>query len=681
MTKPRFTNQLISESSPYLLQHAHNPVNWFPWNDATLERARKEDKLIIISIGYASCHWCHVMEHESFEDEEVAQVMNADFINIKIDREERPDIDQIYMQAVQMMTGRGGWPLNCIALPDGRPIWGGTYFPKAKWMNALSQLAALFREDREKMTEYAEKLTQGIRETEVIEVPKDRKAVGRKELEWTVNQWMEQLDFDLGGRMGAPKFPMPVNLQFQQHFALMAGRQDIREYVDITLSKMALGGIFDQVGGGFSRYSVDRKWHVPHFEKMLYDNGQLVSLYSRAYQATGYTLYREVVFQTIEFIERELTDPDGGFYASLDADSLNAEGQLEEGAFYVWTREELIELLGEEFEEFAVVYSIDDYGHWEEGRYVLIKRFDLDELALKLGMDHTELRAKDAVWRERLLRHRERRERPRLDDKILTSWNALMLKGYAEAFSIFGEGRFKRSALKNAKFITTKLMQANGLLFRSHKDGKSSINAYLEDYATLIDAFILLYEAVLDERWLAMAKQLTDTAFDHFFDLESSLFFFTSDMDTALISRKKELEDNVIPASNSIMAHNLFRLSRLYSNHYYKKVYGNMLHALRNRAMTYPSGHANWLRAMALEVGEFYEVALAGNKAMELLQPINSHYIPNKLIAGAKGPSRVPLMKDRYVADKTLIYVCMNGSCQLPTSDPEEALKLIDRHF
>ncbi|MDO9038084.1 MAG: DUF255 domain-containing protein, partial [Lutibacter sp.] len=346
MPEHKFTNSLINETSPYLLQHAHNPVNWYAWNKETLALAKNENKLLLISVGYSSCHWCHVMEHESFENEEVAAVMNKHFVNIKVDREERPDVDQVYMNAVQLITGRGGWPLNCVALPDGRPIWGGTYFPKDNWISALEQLAKLYDETPEKAIEYAERLTDGVRNSDLVSLNENQVEFSKADLERSVREWKQNMDLDLGGRKGAPKFPMPNNYQYLLIYAVRSGDNEILDYVNTSLTKMAYGGIYDQIGGGFSRYSVDAKWHVPHFEKMLYDNGQLVSLYAEAYQATKNELYKKTVYQTLEFIERELTTQEGAFYSSLDADSINEEGKLEEGAFYVWTQNELKTILG-----------------------------------------------------------------------------------------------------------------------------------------------------------------------------------------------------------------------------------------------------------------------------------------------------------------------------------------------
>ncbi|WP_372793697.1 thioredoxin domain-containing protein [Lutibacter sp.] len=681
MSTHKYTNSLIKETSPYLLQHAHNPVDWHAWNKETLELAKKENKLLLISIGYSSCHWCHVMEHECFEDEEVAAVMNQHFINIKVDREERPDVDQVYMNAVQLITGRGGWPLNCIALPDGRPIWGGTYFPKENWINALNQLAKLYAETPEKAIEYAEKLTEGIKNSDIIPKNNNPKDFKVSDLNQAVNEWKQAMDFDLGGRRGVPKFPMPNNYQFLLRYAIQAEDTEILNYVNTSLSNMAFGGIYDQIGGGFSRYSVDTKWHVPHFEKMLYDNGQLVSLYAEAYQATKNELYKSTVYQTLQFIERELTTSEGAFYSSLDADSINKKGTLEEGAYYVWTKEELNSILGTDFELFSDYYNVNHYGFWEHDNYVLIRKGTTSEISKKHSISISALEEKILHWQKILLKERNKKEKPRLDDKSLTSWNALMLKGYINASTVFNDPHFLDVALKNATFIYTKQLQENGNLNHNYKNNKSTINGYLEDYATVIDAYIALYEATFNELWLHTAKQLTDYTFDHFYDTESGLFYFTSDEDPNLITRKIEIEDNVIPASNSIMARNLFKLSHYYSNSYYLKVSKQMLHNVKERTQKYASGYSNWLQLMADFTGDYYEIAISGEHAFDKLNEINKSYNPNKLIAGSVKKSNLPLMEGRFNENETLIYICVDGACQLPVSDAKKALNQLKIKF
>ena len=429
-------NLLSQETSPYLLQHANNPVHWKAWNTNSLAEAKEKNKLIIVSIGYSACHWCHVMEHESFENQEVATVMNAHFINIKVDREERPDVDAVYMKAIQMMTGRGGWPLNIVALPDGRPVWGGTYFRKEEWTNTLAQLQEMYESTPEKMVEYAEKLHQGIQSIQILQ-RQDFTPNPVEEKEKTaslVEKWKSYFDWEYGGMASSPKFMMPNNYHFLMRFAHQHKDEKLLEFVNLTLTKMAFGGIFDTVDGGFSRYSVDHKWHVPHFEKMLYDNGQLVSLYSDAYKLTKNPLYKEVVEKTLSFVEKEFLNPEGGFYCALDADSLNENNHLEEGAFYVWKIPELKMLIGEDFNLFSQVFNINTFGLWEHENYVLIQNQSLDVIAKLNNTSVLELENKKIIWENKLYLEREKRQKPRLDDKCLTSWNAIMLKGYVDAY-------------------------------------------------------------------------------------------------------------------------------------------------------------------------------------------------------------------------------------------------------
>jgi len=677
----QYTNELINETSPYLLQHAHNPVNWYAWNDETLELAKKEDKLLLISVGYSACHWCHVMEHESFEDSTVAALMNENFINVKVDREERPDVDQIYMNAVQLLTGSGGWPLNSVALPDGRPIWGGTYFPKDKWVNALTQLADLYKNEPEKAEEYASKLTEGIQQTGLVTLNEEAAVFDKTELQSAIDNWLPTMDVKNGGRTGAPKFPIPGNLEFLLRYAVQSENPEMMDYTNTSLTKIAYGGIFDHVGGGFARYSVDDHWHVPHFEKMLYDNAQLVSLYSKAFLVTKNPLYKEVVYRTIDFVETELYKDIGAFYSSLDADSNNEAGELEEGAYYVWTKEQLTALLGDDFDLFATYYNVNGYGKWEDDKYHLIRAVSKKDFCKENNISEPELEKKLIKWQETLSRERNKRDKPRLDDKTLTSWNALMLKGYVQAYSVFKDDRFLEMALKNGQFIRNKMVKEDGGLYRNYKNGQSNIEAYLEDYATVVDAFISLYEVTLNEEWLLSAKQFTDYCFDHFYDDQSKMFFFTSNKEKGLISRKVETDDNVIPSSNSIMANNLFKLGHYYGNKHYADNAKAMLNNVKEKAITYGAGASNWLNLYSNYIGNFYEVAVVGSDAKLKLEEINATYIPNKLIVGSLTESTLPLLEYKYSENETTIYVCIDGACKLPVQETNKALGQMSSSF
>jgi len=677
MTKYPYTNKLISETSPYLLQHAHNPVNWNAWNDEALNLAKKENKLILISIGYAACHWCHVMEHESFEDTAVAKIMNKNFISIKVDREERPDVDQVYMTAVQLMTGGGGWPLNVIALPDGRPIWGGTYFKKDDWINALNQLATLYKDSPEKAINYAENLTEGVKQSSLIPLNTAKKEFSQKELETAVKKWQQNFDTEMGGTKGAPKFPIPNNFDFLLAYATLNKASDLNNYVNTSLTKMAYGGIYDQIGGGFARYATDSKWHIPHFEKMLYDNAQMLSLYSKAYAATKNIFYKKVVFETAEFLERDLLDKSGAFYSSLDADSFNNKNELKEGAFYVWTKTELKSLLGTDFDLFADYFNVNDYGKWEADTYVLIRNKSDKEIAKLHHITVTELDAKVNKWRKKLLDFREKRPKPRLDDKSLTSWNALALKGYLDAYKTFNDQKFLNIALMNANFIESKMLKSDGSLFRNYKNNTSNLEAYLEDYALVASAFIDLYQVSLDQKWLTFAKQLTDYSFIHFFDESSQMFYFTSNTSANLVAKKIETDDNVIPSSNATMALNLFKLYHYYSTTKYLEVATQMLHNVKSQAIAYAAGASNWLTLYSHNLNNYYEIAIVGAKADEFLKAFNQLYLPNTLIAASKTDSDLPLLDSRFNKNQTLIYICVNGACKRPVETVGEALKLL----
>lgn len=674
------TNDLIKETSPYLLQHAHNPVDWKAWSEASLQKAKDQNKLLLISIGYSSCHWCHVMEKESFEDSLVASVMNDHFINIKVDREERPDVDNVYMNAIQLMTGRGGWPLNAIALPDGRPIWGGTYFPKEDWMSAIEQIATLYRDDPNKLIDYADKLEEGIKTMDIVTPNPDKPSFKKDSLQLAIQSWARSWDTRQGGLNRAPKFMMPNNYHFLLRYGYQNQDKEVLDYVNTTLEQIAFGGVNDHVGGGFSRYSTDTKWHVPHFEKMLYDNAQLVSLYSDAYLATQNELYKETVYQTLEFVAREMTTDQGGFYAALDADSLDKDGVLEEGAFYVWTKQELEQLIGEDFSLFKEYYNINSYGKWEKEHYVLIRQ-DLDQDFIKEHDITLEvLQEKKARWKEVLLRFREsERPRPRLDDKVLTGWNSLMTKAYVDAYRVFNEEAFLTAALKNAQFILSEMKRKDGGLNRTYTQGKSTINAYLEDYAATIDAFIALFEITTDTQWLEEAKQLTDYAFEHFHNAENQLFYFTSDADASLVTRNIEFLDNVIPASNSIMAKNIFTLSHYYLDKRYTDTAAAMLNNIQADITKYPTSYSNWMDMMLNYTQPYYEVVVVGKDAPQKLRELNSFYVPNKLIAASQVQSDQEIFQGRYQEDNTLIFVCVNNACKLPVRTVTEALALIKK--
>ena len=671
------SNNLINETSPYLLQHAYNPVHWNPWNKKYIDQAKSENKLIVISVGYSSCHWCHVMERESFEDTLVAKVMNEKYISIKVDREERPDIDNVYMSAVQLMTGSGGWPLNVVTLPDGRPIWGGTYFTKDQWISALNQISELYNKDPDRLITYADQLEEGIKSLDIIELNNSTAKFSMQDLENLVNIWSEKFDKDFGGNIGAPKFMMPSNLHFLLKYAHQTKNRKILNHVNNSLIKMAYGGIYDHIGGGFSRYAIDEKWHIPHFEKMLYDNAQLISLYSDAYKLTKNNLFKNVVYQTIDFIDNNFKDSKGGYFSSLDADSENDNKQLEEGVFYTWNKNNLMKLLKNNFPLFSDYYNINEYGLWENGNYVLIRKMNDIEVSKKYNITTEKVSEIIANCNIILFNEREKRSKPRLDDKVLASWNGLMIKGLADSYKAFNDKIFLKNAVDNGNFIIDNLLNNSGQLLHSYKAGESKINAYLEDYAAVISGFISLHEITLDKKWLDYSKKMTEYVYDNFHNNSNQMFYFTSIKDDKLINRTVDFRDNVIPSSNSIMANNLFLLSHYYDNENYFNTASTMLNNVVTEIGSYPSSFSNWLDLMLKMSDSFYEVAITGEKAISLANEINNVFQPNKLIIGSEKESNLPLLKNRFINGESYIYVCVKKACKLPVKNSDKAIELI----
>ncbi|MGF7074880.1 thioredoxin domain-containing protein [Mucilaginibacter sp. 3215] len=670
-------NRLANSTSPYLLQHANNPVNWYPWGKEALDKAKAENKLILVSIGYSACHWCHVMEHESFEDEAVAAVMNEYFVCIKVDREERPDVDQIYMSAVQLMSGRGGWPLNCICLPDQRPIYGGTYFRKNDWTSLLFNLADFYKQKPEEAEDYAVRLTEGIQKYESIEFLVAQAEHTRDDLQAIVNNWKRYFDKQEGGTGNAPKFPMPNNWQALMRNGYLMKDDEVAEQVKLTLHKMAFGGIYDHVGGGFARYSVDGRWHVPHFEKMLYDNAQLISLYAEAYTWRPDELYKQVVDESITFSTRELMSAEYGFYSALDADS---EGM--EGKFYIFTKNEIEEILGDDAGLFCIYYNITEDGNWEEEESNVLFRKDSDEeLAAKLGLPAHELLAKIAASRQKVFEARGVRVRPGLDNKILASWNGLMLKGLNDAYRTFNKPEYLELALNNAGFILNNLLGQNGRLSRVYSATSSQDKpvAFLDDYANIIDGLIALYEVTFNEHWLQQAKSLADTAIAHYYDETKGIFFFTADDDEQLIARKSEIMDGVIPASNSVMARVLKKLGLLFDNESYIEVSAQLLRNVMPQLAKYGSAYSNWVMLLLDEVFGINEIAITGAGAETFRKEMENNYIPNKIMLGGNTGS-LPLLQDKFGAS-TQIFICKDKTCGLPANNPADALNEVEARF
>ncbi|WP_339610012.1 DUF255 domain-containing protein, partial [uncultured Planktosalinus sp.] len=592
-------------------------------------------------------------------------------------REERPDVDQVYMNALQLMTGSGGWPLNIVALPDGRPVWGATYLNKDQWTDVLLQLQNLHKNQPETLAEYASKLLQGIKTMDLISKSNEQVHFKSFDYKKLLNNWSRHFDQVNGGSKGAPKFMMPNNLHFLLRYAFQTKDHQLSEYVKLSLTKMAYGGIFDHINGGFSRYSVDERWHIPHFEKMLYDNAQLVSLYSDAFLVYKNPLFKEVVFQTLHFIERELSKKEGGFYSALDADSINAFGVLEEGAYYVFTKEELKEELKEDYELFSDYYNINSFGKWENNFYVLIRTQCDDEFCQKQQLSKADFRTKKKHWIQSLLQHRTTKNRPRLDNKIICSWNAMMIKAYTDAYKVFNEIEFLNIALKNATFLIQTLLQDQQKLKRTYTSGKVNTEAFLEDHAHLIAAFIALYECTFDMHWLIRAKKLTTNCIENFFDNESGMFFYSSSTGEQLISRPIEVRDNVIPSSNSVMAKNLYWLGTFYDDTKLINTSQQMLTSVQAEINNYPQGYSNWLDFQLNFSHPFYEVVICGKGADQKSTALNAHYIPNKLLAGTSQPSDLPLFNNRFEKEKTNYYLCTQGACNLPETKLSEVISSI----
>ena len=658
MTK--HTNNLIHASSPYLLQHAHNPVNWYEWGEEAFAKAKREDKLVLVSIGYSACHWCHVMERESFEKEDTASLMNEFFVCIKVDREERPDVDQIYMDAVQLITGQGGWPLNCFTLPDGRPIHGGTYFQKASWETILEQLADFYQHSKQQAIDYAIGLVNGMNELNIIQPSEESLLMSFEKLSEIVNLFKKNFDLEKGGYNWAPKFPMPNNWELFIQMHHYTKDTILNQAVLTTLTKMAEGGIYDQFGGGFARYSTDSHWKAPHFEKMLYDNAQLMSLYSFAYQQSKNELYRKVVYQIHEFISRELTSNDGYFYSALDADSEGVEGK-----FYVWTKTELQELLGDDEKIFSLYFSVEEKGNWEHGNNILYKTKSDEELAKISGRPISEIENIIKKCNAILLDARKKRVRPGLDDKMITCWNALMIKAYSDAYSVFNEECFLVAAKTCADFILENLLKEE-TIYRIFKNDNATIPAFAEDYAALCEALISLYVASEDEKYLFKAKKLMDISIDLFFDMETKLFYFKSKNDEQLVARKIDMSDDVIPSANSMFAKCLYQLGFLFDETRYHEMVDQILLAVQSKIERFPTGYSNWMQVLLWKQKGFLQIIVSGKDADGIKRELQKSYLPNAIILTIKKQSDIPLLADKSVIEETKIYICKDKTCGLP---------------
>ena len=677
MTEPRHTNRLAQETSPYLLQHRHNPVDWYPWGPEALERARAEDKPVLLSVGYSACHWCHVMERESFENENTAALMNQLFVNIKVDREERPDVDQIYMQAVQSMTGHGGWPMTVFLTPDGVPFYGGTYFPPEDrhgmpaFPRLLQGVAEAYRARRGEVVEAGKQLLEQIRQGERLRSSASLLTDG---ILFSAYQALSgEFDPREGGMGRAPKFPQPMNWEFLLRYWKRTGIVQAQDMADLTLTKMTRGGMYDQVGGGFHRYSVDGQWLVPHFEKMLYDNAQLASLYLHGWLATDDPEYRRVGEETLNYILREMTHASGGFFSAQDADSEGVEGK-----FFVWSAEEIAAALDDpEMTRVALAYWGVDRGPNFEGHSILFVPREPSEVAEDLGLSEARLEELVAAARARLYGVRDKRVHPGLDDKVLASWNGLALAAFAEAGRVLGRADYIAAAVRNAAFIVTQ-MKAGERLLRSWKDGQAKIKGYLEDYAMVGVGLLALYEATFDRRWLDESRRLAEQALVLFWEEGEGIFFDTGIDHEALVVRPRNLFDNAVPCGTSVTIEWLLKLAVFFGEERYEAVAVKALRPMADLMTRYPSGFGRYLSALDFHLGPVAEVALVwpeGGSDTSLIATAFQGYRPNRLVVGAPANSPaaegLPLLTDRHAVDgKPTAYVCRRYVCQLPVTDP-----------
>lgn len=667
------SNRLQSSQSPYLLQHAHNPVDWFPWGAESLRKAEMENKPILVSIGYSACHWCHVMERESFEDQTTADLMNKHFVCIKIDREERPDLDNIYMDAVQNMGLQGGWPLNVFLMPNQKPFYGGTYFKNDQWKNILSNIADAFEKHEDQLAESALGFGNSLnkKETEKYGINAGNQDLDSDELVEVIAKLSSQFDPEWGGMKRIPKFPMPAIWHFTLDYALLSKNKNLLEQVLFTLKKIGMGGIYDQIRGGFARYSVDGEWFAPHFEKMLYDNGQLLELYAKAWQVSKDSFFLEKTTETINWLRSEMLQEEGGFHAAQDADSEGVEGK-----FYTWTFSELESLVAPDMPWLTKLYNLKPTGNWEEGVNILFQTETYADIASQFGMSEEDLIQKLQSVKSILLETRNKRIYPGKDDKILSGWNGMMSAGLIQSFYATQDVDVLKLAICNLQFIQEKMM-IGGVLQRSYKNGSAYTPAFLEDYAAVIRASLMAFEATGQDNWLKLAQQLTDFCIAEFYDSSDGFFFFNNPKAEKLIANKKELFDNVIPASNSVMARNLHRLSLFTYQEKYAEMASNMLGGMKELILRDPGFLCNWAHFYLEKLIPTAEIAIAGKGAKSKAHAILQVYFPNLIVAFADYPNMsIPILQDKTpdLAGNSLIYVCFNHTCQKPVSSLNEVI-------
>lgn len=666
-----YTNRLIDESSPYLLQHAHNPVDWYPFSTEALQLAKELNKPLLISIGYSSCHWCHVMEQESFENEEIAQFMNEHFVNIKVDREELPDVDHAYMDAIQLIHNSGGWPLNCFALPDGRPFWGGTYFQPQQWLGLLHNVARLYKDNYSDLDKQASEISAGVQlQNHTIQANAEIKS--ELNFSYLVKTIELRLDKDKGGTKGAPKFPMPSLINFLLEYANQNDDAQALEWVETTLQKMGRGGIFDQLGGGFARYSVDSDWKVPHFEKMLYDNAQLISTYAKAFLLTRNDFYKEIVLHTLEFLQRDLLADEGVYFSALDADS---EGK--EGLYYTWTKEEFSEVTNPYSELVGEYYGIDAQGLWENNCNILLRTENDSLFAQKQCLSHEELKSLLLYCRKQLLIRRQARLAPSVDNKSLLSWNSLMVIAYTDCYVSFEDKHYLENAISLAGQLLSKMSSTEGLLFRTYKNGHSKINAFLDDYAITAIALLKIYTFSAEEKWLLKCKDIIDYAITNFFDPNTGFFMYSSKSDQKVFSQKVEIYDGVIPSANAVMADVLFQAGKIFNKEDYISISENMLQGMAAQITAHPATYSYWINVALRKSRYKYMIAVIGPDSGELILQLLKHSPNNTIICGSKRESTLGYLQNRAQEGKTMFYVCTDTYCTPPLDSVEAVMEQI----
>ena len=686
-------NRLQHETSPYLLQHAGNPVDWYAWKPEAFQKAQAENKPILVSIGYSTCHWCHVMERESFENESVAAFMNDHFVNIKVDREERPDIDQIYMEVCQAITGSGGWPLNCFLLPDRRPFYAGTYFPphaihnRPSWLQLLQRIQRMYTNKYEVLVDQAGKLMEVLEQSEkaviqgeaITEDAPDQSP--SEDLNPIYEKYQQEMDQDAGGFGGAPKFPLTMSLRWLLEYHYHTGHKRALQHVDFSLERMIRGGIYDQLGGGFARYATDKNWLIPHFEKMLYDNALLISLLADRFSLQPNDTFRWAIEHTLEWVERDMQHPDQGFYSALDADS---EG--EEGKFYVWTKQEIEALLPENAPLFLHHYGVQEGGNWE-GKSILWQPYTLAQTAGTFSLDQSEVARILGESRQKLLAHREKRVRPGLDDKQLLSWNALMITAYAKSGRALDRSDYLDRAQQKMDFLQSTFAKSDGSFAHSWKEGQPFFHAFLDDYAALIEALIHLYQATFHTNYIRKAADLCDYVRLHFLEEATGLFYFTPSGQEDAPVRKKDLYDSAVPSGNATMCWNLWMIGRIFDRGDYLDQSWRMVRQVKSAAQRFPTSFARWARCLMAWSYPGPEVAVVGPNWREVTRELGQSYWPNRLVMGAAGKgaetaedSKFPLLRGRASdQEQTNIFVCQNYTCQLPVQDVETARQLIQR--